>query len=261
MDGPEVQPALLDVRDALARGDTSAGAVVATQCDRLSSVAESTNCVAWWNDAGALAQAMSLDRRHEDAGPVGSLHGVPITVKDWIDVAELPCTGGFVEDRDRVAERDASVVGRLRAAGAIVIAKTTVQVDSALFGPVRHPHDPTRSPGGSSSGEAAAVGGGGSMLGLASDSGGSIRVPAGWCGAAALKPSAGLVPTTGHFPRVGERSDGRTQIGAMAGSVAALAAVLPVMAGPDGLDGGVAPVPLGDPSQVELAGLQVGWWV
>ena len=93
-----------------------------------------------------LARADVLDRARERDGPVGPLHGLPITVKDWIDVAGLPCTGGYEQFRDRMPEADATVVARMRAAGAIVLAKTTVFEDSALFGPVRNPRDPTRSP-------------------------------------------------------------------------------------------------------------------
>ena len=114
---------------------------------RLRAVQEITNCVAAWNDEDALARADVLDRVAERDGPVGPLHGLPVTVKDWIDVAGLPCTGGFEECRDRIPGADATVVARIRAAGAIVLAKTTVGEDSAIFGPVRNPQDPTRSPG------------------------------------------------------------------------------------------------------------------
>ena len=148
---------------------------------------EITNCVAAWNDEDAMARADMLDRAAERDGPVGPLHGLPITVKDWIDVAGLPCTGGYEECRDRMPEADATVVARMRVAGAIVLAKTTVQEDTALFGPVRNPRDPTRSPGFSSSGSAAAVAGGGCPLALGSDSGGaSASRP---CGAA-RRPSS-----------------------------------------------------------------------
>jgi amidase len=147
----------------------------------------------------------------------------------------------------------------MRAAGAVVIAKTTVQVDSPLFGPVRNPHDPTRSPGASSSGEAVAVGGGASPLGLASDSGGSIRLPAAWCGAVGLKPTFGRVPVTGHFPRVGERSDGRTQIGPIGATVRSVVDAFAVIAGPDGRDAGVPPVALRDPATVRAETLRIGW--
>ena len=248
------------VLTALARGQVTALEVVRNQRAKLQAVHETTNCVATWNP-DAEAEAEALDAQFERDGAVGPLHGLPITVKDWIDVAELPCSGGEVAHRDRVPVRDATVIARLRAAGAIVLAKTTVQVDSELWGPVRNPVDPTRSPGASSSGEAAAVGGGGSMLGIGSDSGGSLRVPAAWCGVATLKPSAGRAPTTGHFPHVGERMDGRTVIGPMAASVRTLADVLAIVAGPDGVDGGIPPVPLTDRASVTLEGLRVGWSV
>jgi amidase len=222
---------------------------------RLRDLDARTNCVAAWNVEDALARARELDR----GDPIGPLHGVPITVKDWIDVAGLPCTGGIEECRDRIPRYDATVVTRMRAAGAVVIAKTTVQVDSPLFGPVRNPHDPTRSPGASSSGAAVAVGGGASPIGLASDSGGSIRLPAAWCGAVGLKPTFGRVPVTGHFPRVGERSDGRTQIGPIAATVRSVVDAFAVIAGPDGRDAGVPPVALGDPADVRVETLRIGW--
>ncbi len=242
----------------MSAGDVSATEAVAESIRRLRIVHETTNCVAAWND-DALTTAGELDRGRTRGAPVGRMHGLPITVKDWIDVAGMPCTGGYTEHRDRMPAHDATAVARLRAEGAIVIAKTAVQVDSELFGPVFNPHDPARSPGASSSGEGAAVGSGASPLGLASDSGGSIRLPAAWCGAVALKPSAGRVPTTGHFPRVGDHSDGRTQIGPMTSSVSTLIAALDVITGPDGRDAGIAPVPLGDPAAVNIGTLRVGW--
>ena len=152
--------------------------------------------MAAWNDEDALARADVLDRARERDGPVGPLHGLPITVKDWIDVAGLPCTGGYEQCRDRMPEADATVVARMRAAGAIVLAKTTVFEDTALFGPVRNPRDPTRSPGFSSSGSAAAVAGGGCPLALGSDSGGaSASRPRG-----AARRASGLRPDSCRRP-------------------------------------------------------------
>jgi amidase len=243
----------------MANREVTATDAVTACLQRLRSVDEVTNCVAAWNDDDAIDRAAALDRTLARDGPVGPLHGLPITVKDWIDVAGLPCTGGYEQCRDRVPEADATVVARMRAAGAIVLAKTTVFEDSAIFGPVRNPRDPTRSPGGSSSGSAAAVAGGGCPLALGSDSGGSIRIPAAWCGAPGLKPSAGLVPTTGHFPRVGERGDGRTVIGPIGARVRTLADVLAVIAGPDDRDAGCPPVALGAVDDVEVAVLRIGW--
>lgn len=212
--------------------------------DRLDQVARRTGCVAHRDDEAVLAAAARA--------PAGPLHGEPMTVKDWIDVTGFPCSAGDPALAERRPTADATAVARLRAAGAVVVAKTTVHVDG-----VRHPRDRSLSPGGSSSGEAAAVGGGAVQLGLGSDSGGSIRVPAAWCGVVGLKPTAGLVPVTGHFPRVGSRSDGRTVLGPLAASVDLAWTALTVMAGPDDSDSGVPPVPLGDPAAVDLAMLRV----
>jgi amidase len=229
---------------ALRAGEVAASELVGEQLARLRALDDLTHAVAWWDDELALDDARRLDEHRASGGPLGALHGVPITVKDWIDVAGFPCAGEH-RHRERRPEADATVVARLRAAGAVVIAKT------APWGPepptpgwVRHPDAPDRSPGGSSTGEAVAVAGGGSLLGIGSDSGGSIRLPASWCGAVGFKPTAGLVPTTGHFPRVGARHDGRTQIGPLARTVDDAALVLSVVAGPDGRDGGVPPVGL-----------------
>lgn len=216
---------------------------------RLTRLHERTGCVADRADDAVLATAKNA--------PAGPLHGEPVTVKDWIDVVGFRCSGGDVEHAERRPERDATVVARLRAAGAVVVAKTAVLVDSERFGPVRHPHDPARSPGGSSSGEGVVVGGGVVRLGIGSDSGGSVRVPAAWCGVVGFKPSVGLVPNTGHFPRLGDRVDGRTVIGPLSASVEMAWRALTVMAGPDGHDGGVAPVVLGDPRAVDVAGLRI----
>ncbi len=165
------------VRAALARLDQVAalGAVVAR------------------DDLAAIAAAERLD-----AAPGGGrLSGVALTVKDWIDVAGLPCEGESPEPTGRTPTDDATAVARLRAAGAIVVAKTQPGSCHPLHGRCRHPFDADRTPGGSSSGEAALLAVGASTLGLGSDSGGSIRLPAAWCGIAGLKPSFGLVPDTG----------------------------------------------------------------
>ncbi|MCB1001226.1 MAG: amidase [Acidimicrobiales bacterium] len=212
------------------------------------------------DDAAALAAADQLDQIDAlDAGAsVASSHvlaGRTITVKDWIDVTGLPCEGESPTRTGHVPARDATAVARLRRAGAIVVAKTQPGADHPQHGRCHHPLDPARSPGGSSSGEAALIGCGASRLGLGSDSGGSIRLPAAWCGAVGMKPSAGLVPTTGHRPRVGDRVDGRTVIGPIAATVSDVATSLRLIAGPDGIDAGCAPVRIDAPS-VDVRGLR-----
>src|SRR6185295_8677193 len=120
-----------------------------------------------------------------------------------------------------------------------------------------NPWDLTRSAGDSSSGEAAAVGSGGSPLGLGSDSGGSIRLPAAWSGVVGLKPTQGRVPNSGHFPKLGALSDPRTAIGPMARRVADIELAMSVIAGSDGLDPGVQPVAVGPSDAVDVRGLRV----
>lgn len=199
-----------------------------------------THAVAWFDDDRVLADAGKIDER---SGGPRALHGLPITVKDWIDVEGFPCAGEFEVHNARRPSEDAPAVARLRDAGAVVLAKTKAWDGTSGGPPVTHPLDPGRAPGGSSSGEGVVTAAGGSALGVGSDSGGSVRLPAAWCGVHGLKPTTGLVPTTGHFPRVGPASDGRTTLGLLSGEVATIETALGVIAGPDGRDGGVAPVP------------------
>jgi amidase len=206
-----------------------------------------------------LAEAAASDDRLR-AGAARPFEGVPFSVKDWIDVAGWPVLGAYSGSAGEAGRRplaDATAVARLRAAGGVVLGITSAVADNPAHGPTRNPHDPSRAPGGSSSGAAALVAAGASPLALGSDSGGSIRLPAAWCGVAGLKATFGRVPLTGHFPRAGSLEDGRTVIGPLAATVDDLAAVLAIIAGPDGQDAGVAPVPLGSAAEVELRGLQV----
>jgi len=152
----------------------------------------------------ALAEARAADAALA-RGHVGALHGVPFTVKDWIETAGLVCAAGAEQRRSFVPQRDATAVARMRAAGGIVLGKTKPGSTADVYPQPHNPYDARRTPGGSSSGEAAIVAACGSPLGLGSDSGGSIRWPAHCCGVAGLKPTTGLVPNTGHG-RVSRRS-------------------------------------------------------
>lgn len=162
---------------------------------------------------------------------------------------------------------DATVVMRMRRAGAILIGKTNCppggsggETVNELHGRTVNPYDLRRTPAGSSGGEAAAIASGMAPCGLGSDSGGSLRMPAHVCGIATLKPTAGRIPLTGildEFGGLGSMSDPRTQPGPMARWVVDLGAMLAVLSGPDGRDAGAMPVPLGDPHQVDLRGLRV----
>ncbi len=211
-------------------------------------------------DLGAVVDrddASVLDRAAATRQSSGVLSGRTVTVKDWIDVTGFVCEGEQRSPTGRKPTRDATAVERLRAAGATVVAKTQPGADHAIHGRCHHPLDVSRTPGGTSSGEAALIGRGASTLGLGSDSGGSIRLPAAWCGVVGFKPSFGLVPTTGHFPRVGGHMDGRTVIGPMASTVEDVAMVLGVIAGPDGVDPACCPVAVSEVASVSMQGLRL----
>ncbi len=207
-----------------------------------------------------LQEAKAADAELARGNSLRALHGVPFSVKDWIDVAGLPCAGGDVRHLNRMPKEDATVVTRLREAGGILLGKTTVTANSEAYGKVCNPYNLEYSPWGSSSGEAALIASGGSPLGLGSDSGGSIRQPAHVCGIAGLKPSTGRVPLTGHFPPIVPLNDPRTVIGPMARYVEDLALALPIISGPDGRDSSVITVPLGNYRKVELNKLKVAFY-
>lgn len=184
------------------------------------------------------------------------LHGVPFTVKDWIEVADMPCIAGDERYRTYVPSHNATTVSRLLDAGCVLLGKTTVGDDSSVYGRVSNPYRLSCTPGGSSSGEAAIIAASGSPFGLGSDSGGSIREPAHLCGIAGLRPTTGRIPITGHLPRINTFVDPRTVIGPMARFVDDLTAILPILSGVDWRDPSVVPMPVGDPSRVNCASLR-----
>ena len=190
---------------------------------------------------------------------LGPLHGVPFTVKDTFDTAGLRTTRGSLHFVNRIPERDATVVARARRAGAILVGKTNTpefalwwETANLVFGRTSNPHDPRRTSGGSSGGDAVAVATGMSSLGLASDLGGSIRLPAHYCGVVGFKPTHGRIPLTGHFPDTLFRF---THAGPVVRSVRDAALALSVLEGPDGADWYATPPPVPRPE----AKLRIGW--
>ena len=258
-----LDPLVLSAVDLAARiRDRSLGAeaVMQAHLSRIAAVNPALNALVQ-AAPDALDRARAADRVLSEGGAVGPLHGVPFTVKDWIETEDLICASGFAERADHRPSRDAAVVARMRAAGAILLGKTNVTDGAPVYARPNNPRDLARTPGSSSSGEAAIVAAGGSPMGLASDSGGSIRWPAHCCGVAALKPTTGQVPLTGHFPRIGHMSDPRTGIGPMARSARDLGPILAVIAGEDPGDPSSVPFPPGDPASVDLKGLRIAWHV
>jgi len=242
------------------RRDLSSSEVVGACLERIATVNPALNAVVQINAAAALARAQAADAAAARGDWWGVLHGVPCTVKDWIETDDLVCTAGYARRSGYVPRHDATVVARMRAAGAILLGKTNAVSGNEVYGLTRNPYNLAYSPAGSSSGEAAILAAGGSPVGLGSDSGGSIRQPAHNCGIAGLKPTTGRVPLTGHYPCINVMNDPRTVIGPMARAVADLALVLPIIQGVDWRDASVAPVPLGDWRAVDRAGLRVAFY-
>ncbi len=148
----------------------------------------------------ALSQARQADRWKRDGNPLGALHGVPVGIKDIIDTADMPTENGSVLHAGRTPSRDASVVALLRAAGAVIMGKTvTTEFASGASGKTRNPHNAAHTPGGSSSGSAAAVAAGMVPLAVGSQTGGSVIRPGAYCGVYAVKPTHGLIPRHGMW--------------------------------------------------------------
>ncbi len=214
----------------------------------------------------ALVSAREADEKLAAGKSCGPLHGVPFSVKDSIDVGGTKTTAGTLGRKNAApANRDATLVGRLRAAGGIPIAKTNLpdllfsfETDNLIYGRTNNPYDAARSPGGSSGGESALIASCGSPLGLGSDALGSVRVPAAFCGIASLKPTSGRLPRTGHVPPAGGWVERVWQIGPMARRVEDLMLAMQLLAYPDGEDLTVPPVPLFEPGQ--MADLRVAFY-
>jgi amidase len=225
-------------------GRLSSLEVVSHLIDRIEAHDGAVNAVVVRDFERALAAAADADARLA-RGERQLLQGVPMLVKESFDLAGKPTTWGFAWGRDAIADFDAIVVGRLKAAGAVVLGKSNAmeglwdwQTYNPVYGTTNNPWDPLRSPGGSSGGSSAALAAGFAPMELGSDIGGSLRVPAHFCGVCAHKPSWGVVPGTGHSPPGARRSPfdfgGDMGVcGPMARSAADLGLMFEVLAQPD----------------------------
>ena len=254
----------VDQAAAIKKKSISVVEVIQVHLDRISEVNPALNAVVQLRAEGALADARAADITLARGDETGPLHGVPMTIKDSIDTADLITAAGTKGRESFVPSRDASVVARLRKAGAILLGKTntpeltlSAETDNLVYGRTNNPYDTSRSSGGSSAGPAAIVASCGSAFDLGSDTGGSIRQPAHFCGISGLKPTSGRVPSTGHVLSydLGVLSL-LTQIGPLARSVEDIKLILSIISGVDGYDPSVVPMPLGDPGQVDLRKLR-----
>lgn len=238
--------------------------VVRAHLERIAGVNPTLNAVVMLIDT-AEAQARAAEAAVMRGEALGPLHGVPFTVKDCFDTAGVRTTRGSRLFADHIPAADATVITRLKAAGGIPIAKTNLpefalwwETGNLLFGRTMNPWNPERTTGGSSGGEAAAIAAGCSPLGMGSDLGGSIQLPAHYCGVVGLKPTHGRVPLTGAWP---DTLLPFMHVGPMARTVRDVALGLALMAGPDGQDWYAASVPVPDVPSADawLPPLRVGW--
>lgn len=241
--------------------------LVQAHLDRIERINPRLNAFVSLDRDRALQHARAAERAVMQGARLGPLHGVPVTIKSSIDVAGLRCEAGTKLRAGYVPEKDAPLVARLKAAGAIILGNTNVpemlmayETDNLLYGRTNNPWNLTRTPGGSSGGEAAVIAAGCSAAGVGSDGGGSIRVPAHFSGICGLKPTPGRIPATGHFPPSVGPFALLGVVGPMARTVRDLEILLEVMAGPDVGDVGSAPVPFRRVGEEEVRRLRIGYF-
>lgn len=253
-----------DLAEAYRRRDLSPVEVAAAAMDRAEEINPQLNAFTLIDREGALAAATASERRWRDGEPLSPADGIPTTLKDIVWVDGWSVRYGSSTTSNQKFDQDAPSVARLRRAGAVFIGQTTTPefgwkavTDSRLFGVTRNPWNPEKTPGGSSGGAAVAAATGAGVFHLGTDGGGSIRIPASFCGIVGLKPTFGRVPAypASPFGTV-------AHLGPMARTVADTAAMLKAMSGRDVQDWAQGPgklPPLGS-QDIDLRGLRIGYW-
>jgi Asp-tRNA(Asn)/Glu-tRNA(Gln) amidotransferase A subunit family amidase len=248
VDGALIELTALEAAERIAAGDLSSEEYIGACLDQITASDGAVRAFAHFDADAALAQARELDEHRRRGKPLGALHGVPVGIKDIFDTADYPTECGSALLKGRRPTRDCAAVARLREAGAVIIGKT-MTTEFAYFhpGPTRNPHDLERTPGGSSSGSAAAVAAGMVPLAIGSQTNGSVIRPAAFCGVYGCKP------THGTISRHGALMLSRTldHVGVFARSFADTALILQVLAGYDERDGDTRPIAA--PSFLETA--------
>jgi amidase len=252
-----------EIARAIRKREVSSVEVVEAHLRRISDVNPRLNAVVQLTAETAMEQARLADAALARGEVRGPFHGVPMTIKDSFDAAGVVTTWGTPGRAHAIPDRDATIVARLKNAGAILLGKTNTpeftlghETDNSIYGRTNNPYNLQRSSGGSSGGAAAIVAAGGAPFDIGTDTGGSIRNPAHFCGLAGIKPTSGRVPRTGHAIPPGGLLDSLTQVGPLARKVEDLMPILSLIAGPDDHDPFISPVPLAGPKAVVLAGLK-----
>ena len=223
----------VEAAERIAGGDISAEEYTRAFLDRIAEFDGKVRAFAHHDPQDALAQARALDERRRNGKPIGPLHGIPVGIKDIFDTADYKTEHGSPLLKGRQPMRDCTAVAKLRAAGAVIIGKT-VTTEFAYFhaGPTRNPRNLERTPGGSSSGSAAAVAAGMAPLAIGSQTNGSMIRPAAFCGVYGCKPTHGTISRHGAL----QLSQALDHVGVFARSLGDVALILEVLAGYDAQD-------------------------
>jgi len=235
------QLSAVDLRTRLASGAVRAIEVAEAHLARIAADEDRVRAWAWHDPGYVRAQAQELDAWRSHGRPTGALHGVPVAIKDIIDTVKIPTENGCALDAGRVPIRDAVVVSRLKQAGALLMGKTaTTELAYLDPAPTRNPINPDHTPGGSSSGSAAAVAAGMVPLAIGSQTGGSVIRPASYCGVVGYKPSFGAISRTGMLTQ----APSLDTVGVFARTVGDVALLAEVLMGYDPADPATTPGPV-----------------
>jgi len=257
----------IDLAAAIAGRKISAVEALEAHLAQVDRCNEAINAVVVLDREGARERSRRADAAQARGDTLGPLHGVPFTLKDAHETVDMRTTAGFPPFADYVARHDSPVVARLKAAGAVLFGKTNVatvlgdwQSDNPLFGRTGNPWDLSRTAGGSSGGAAAAVASGMTSFEVGTDMQDSVRLPAAFCGVYGLKPTEHRVSLAGAFPDPGGAPRSvrlMSCIGPLARNVEDLALIYRIVAGPDGVDTDLPPVPVEKMPKLELKSLRI----
>ncbi len=242
MDGRAVvlELSAVELRNRLSNGALRATELAAACVARIAAQDHDVGAWAWYDADDVMRQAATLDAYRQTGRPLGPLHGLPVALKDVIDTARIPTENGTPIDAGRVPERDAAIVSRLRAAGAIIMGKTvTTELAFLTPGKTRNPANASHTPGGSSSGSAAAVAANMVPLAVGTQTAGSLIRPASFCGVTGFKPTFGAISRTGILLQ----SHSLDTVGVLARTVEDTALLAETLFGYDGQDKATEPAP------------------
>jgi Asp-tRNA(Asn)/Glu-tRNA(Gln) amidotransferase A subunit family amidase len=256
---------LIELAQKIKARATSPCEVVDQHLARITALQPKLNAFVHVDEGGAREQARAAEIALTRGEWLGALHGVPLTMKSCIDVTGWPCAAGSLLRKNYIPSNDAVLVRRLRRAGAILLGNTNTpeflmayETDNLLAGKTSNPWNGEYSAGGSSGGQAAAIASGCSAGGVGSDGGGSIRVPAHFCGICGLKPTPGRISSNGHYPAANSAFGWLGVVGPMARTIADLRVLFEALRGPDAGDALTIPVRAFDDTSWHCKNIRIG---